>query len=35
MRNKTLSPLKVIVVWHTKVFESGVMLYVPHYIVVV
>ncbi len=33
MRNKTLGPLRVIIVWQAKVLESGVMLYLPHYIV--
>jgi hypothetical protein len=33
MGNKTPSQLKVIVVWQATILESGVMLYIPHYIV--
>jgi len=35
MRNKTLSRLKVVVVWQATILKSGVMLYIPHYIVLV
>jgi hypothetical protein len=35
MRNKTLSPFRVIVAWQAMVLKSGVVLYVPHYYVVV